>query len=174
MKLDTLERRFLLEMQEHPNTTAFRLNGEIVTNALFTQRIAPIMNEFDTMPETKIAVLIEQDLQNYAALPAALFVGKQLVPISTSWTETQRNQVLKDAGIATCLTAHRMQYYFRMTYEDALDRIDNGLYIEPIDPIATLYSFDAAGTLSSRDVFIEDIPEKSDLIDLVCSFFKQF
>lgn len=110
-------------MREHPNTTAFRLQDEIVTNALFTQRIAPIMNEFDTMPEQKLAMLVEEDLQNIAALPAALFSGKIMIPIRQSWSENQREQVLRKAGVETCLTAHRMQYYFRMTYEDALDKL---------------------------------------------------
>lgn len=175
MKFNTLQQDFLREMREHPNTTAFRLQDEIVTNALFTQRIAPIMNEFDTMPEQKLAMLVEEDLQNIAALPAALFSGKIMIPIRQSWSENQREQVLRKAGVETCLTAHRMQYYFRMTYEDALDRIDHGLYAEQITtPIALLYDFDKDGNLVEKEIFIEDIPSGKSLTQLVFDFCSSY
>lgn len=175
MKFNTFQQDFLREMREHPNTTAFRLHTEIVTNALFTQRVAPIMNEFDTMTEQKLALLVEDDLQILAAFPAALFAGKILIPIRQSWSDKQREQVLYDTGLASCLTAHRMQYYFRMTYEDALDRIDNGLYPEQIDhPIALLYDFDNAGMMSCKELSLDDLPDSKSLVQLVFDFCMTF
>lgn len=162
-------------MRDHPNITAFRLHTKIVTNALFTQRVAPIMNEFDTMTEQKLALLVEEDLQILAAFPAALFSGKILIPVRQSWSDKQREQVLNDAGVKCCLTAHRMQYYFRMTYEDALDRIDNGLYPEQIvHPIALLYDFDSAGTMSCKEIFLEDLSDDKSLVQLVFDFCISF
>lgn len=174
MDLSTIERRFLKKMQQHPNTTAFLLNGEIVTNALYIQRVAPIMNELDTMPVSKIAILIEDDLQNYAALPAVLFVGKQLIPMKKSWTEEQRQQVMQHAGIDFYLTAQRMHYYFRMTYEDAMDRVGSELLREPQAPIALLYDFEDDVHFTMREIFMNDIPEHDDLPRLVYSFCQSY
>ncbi len=174
MRLHTLQSIFLQEMREHPNTTAFHLHGEIVTNARFTQYIAPIMNELDAMPIPRIAVLVEQNLHSYAAFPAALFAGKQLVPIKQSWSDAQRQRVLEAAGITSFLNAHRMQYYFRMTFKNALDRIDNGLCIEPTGPIASLYKFDATDVLFHEDFYLNNLPDSTNLITLVCDFCSRF
>lgn len=153
---------FLTEMRDHPNKTAFRMNDNIVTNALFVQRIAPIMNELDALPDKVIGLVIEDDLQVYASIPAFFLSDKILVPIKLSWTEEQRQKICQDAGVTYILTAHRMQYYFRMTYEDALDRIDNGLYdFEESRTTMVLYGFKEDGTMCKRDVSIQYIPSSA-------------
>lgn len=158
MDYTTLLNSFLQDIRENPNLTAFKHNEEIVTNALYTQRIAPIMNELDTFPEDRFALLLEREIQNYVAIPAALFTGKIIVPISLDWTEEQRQQVIAKEGLTTYLTAQRMHYYFRMTYEDALDRIDNGLItLRDDQPVAVLYHFDKLGDLSSEMLTFQEI-----------------
>ena len=110
-----LLRDFLDEIRLNPNITAFRLNDELVTNALFLQRIAPIMNELDAVTMPVLPLLMEPDIEVVAAVPAAILLGKPVVPVLSSWSEAQRQQVLADTGVDHCLTAHRMQYFFRMT-----------------------------------------------------------
>lgn len=162
MENNNLLNGFLTEMRDHPNTTAFRINNDIVTNALFLQRIAPIMNELDALPDQIIALVVEDDLQVYASLPAFFLSGKVLVPLKQSWTEEQRRQICEDAGTTYILTAHRMQYYFRMTYVDALDRIDNGLYDFDGNRMALiLYNLQEDGTISKKSISIKDIPAKA-------------
>jgi len=158
MNYTTLLNNFLQEIRENPNVTAFKHHGEIVTNALYTQRIAPIMNELDTFPDDRFALLLEREIQNYVAIPAAFFTGKIIVPISTEWSEEQRQKVLENEGLSSYLTAQRMHYYFRMTYEDALDRIDNGLNTLTNDqPVAVLYHFDEQGDAVSKTLTFSEI-----------------
>ena len=76
-----LLRDFLDEIQLNPNITAFRLNDEIVTNALFLQRIAPIMNELDAVTMPILPLLMEPDIEVVAAVPAAILLGKPVVPV---------------------------------------------------------------------------------------------
>lgn len=162
MENNNLLNVFLTEMRNHPNTTAFRMYNDIITNALFVQRIAPIMNELDALPDKVIALVVEDDLQVYASIPAFLLSGKMLVLLKSSWTEEQRQRICRDAGATYILTAHRMQYYFRMTYEDALDRIDNGLYdFEESRTLMVLYGFKEDGTMYKRDISIQDIPSSA-------------
>lgn len=166
---------FLAEMRDHPNTTAFRLNNDIVTNALFVQRIAPIMNELDALPDKVIALVVEDDLQVYASIPAAFLTGKVLVPLKSSWTEEQRRQVCEDAGVTYTLTAYRMQYYFRMTYEDALDRIDNGLYdFEKDRLVIVFYQFDEEGIMLKRDFVVKDVSSEFFSPQFIFGYFSQW
>lgn len=175
MENNNLLNDFLTEMRNHPNTTAFRMNNDIVTNALFVQRIAPIMNELDALPDKIIGLIVEDDLQVYASLPASFLSEKVLVLLKSSWTEEQRQQVCKDAGATYVLTAHRMQYYFRMTYEDALDRIDNGLYdFDDGRTVLVLYGFEEDGTMCKNTISINDLSfevvSPKYIVDFLCQW----
>lgn len=166
---------FLSIIREHPNSTALRVNGEIVTNALFAQRIAPIINEFDSIPNKYIALMIEDDIQVYAAFPAAVLSRKILVPMKSAWSKTQCDRVLSDVGLSSYLTAQRMQYYFRMTYADALDRIDNGLFEYSDDQcVAILYDFDANESLNKKTFYLKDFPSTDNVLKYIADFFAKW
>lgn len=170
-----LLRDFLDEIRLNPNITAFRLNDEIVTNALFLQRIAPIMNELDAVTMPVLPLLMEPDIEVVAAVPAAILLGKPLIPISTSWSEEQRSQVLADVGTDVLLTAHRMQYFFRMTFEDALDRVDNGFCeLNTASVVARLYSFDDEGLMNSRSLTLGEMLDGKAFIPAVFDFCRNF
>ena len=170
-----LLRDFLDEIQLNPNITAFRLNDEIVTNALFLQRIAPIMNELDAVTMPILPLLMEPDIEVVAAVPAAILLGKPVVPVLSSWSETQRQQVLADTGVDHCLTANRMQYFFRMTFEDALDRVDNGFCeLNTASVVARLYDFDSNGHLNSRSLTLEEMLDGKPFIPAVFDFCQRF
>ena len=166
-----LLRDFLDEVRLNPNITAFRLNDEIVTNALFLQRIAPIMNELDAVAMSVLPLLMEPDLEVVAAVPAAILLGKPVIPVSPSWSEAQRSQVLADAGTDLFLTAHRMQYFFRMTFEDALDRVDNGFCeLNPDSVVARIYSLGDDGRLSNRAMTLREMLDGKPFIPAVFDF----
>lgn len=166
---------FLDEIRLNPNITAFRLNDEIVTNALFLQRIAPIMNELDAVTMPVLPLLMEPDIEVVAAVPAAILLGKPVVPVLSSWSEARRQQVLADTGVDHCLTAHRMQYFFRMTFEDALDRVDNGFCeLNTASVVARLYDFDSNGHLNSRSLTLEEMLDGKPFIPAVFDFCQRF
>lgn len=168
-------RDFLDEIRLNPNITAFRLNEEIVTNALFLQRIAPIMNELDAITMPVLPLLMEPDLEVVAAVPAAILLGKPVIPISPSWSEAQRDRVLADAGTDVLFTSHRMQYFFRMTFEDALDRVDNGFCeLNPSSVAARLYSLDDEGHLDSRSLTLGEMLDGKPFIPAVFDFCRNF
>lgn len=149
--------RFLQNVRANPNVTSFKLHENIVTNARFVQYIAPIMNELDTVSTDKIALLMEPSVHTYAAIFAAVFNGKVIVPILESWTEQQREAVCKAAGITEILTSRRMEYYYWMTVEDALDRIDNGLIsLQNNQIIAQLYDFKEDGIAEPQTITLDD------------------
>jgi len=166
---------FLNDIRLNPNITVFRLNGEIVTNALYLQRIAPIMNELDAVTMSVLPLLMEPDIEVMAAVPAAILLGKPVVPVKTSWSETQRQQVLDDAGTDKCLTAHRMHYFFRMTLEDALDRVDNGFSeLNPDALAAVLYDFDASGLMTKRSMTLGEILNNKPFAPAMVNFCQNF
>lgn len=119
---------FLKSVRLQPNETCLEIGGHKYTNAAFIQYVAPIMNELDTLHDTSIMLLMEEDVQSYAALFACLLTGKVVVPVPISWTGSQRELVRQHVATDTMISRERMQYYFRMTVEDAICRIDNGLY----------------------------------------------
>ncbi|MCR4965535.1 MAG: AMP-binding protein [Bacteroidales bacterium] len=119
---------FLKKVRLQPNETCLEIGDHKYTNAAFIQYIAPIMNELDTLTGDTVMLLMEEDVQSYAALFACMLSGKIVVPISTAWTAAQVEQVSQTVQSGVLLSHERMQYYFRMTVDDAVCRIDNGLY----------------------------------------------
>jgi len=109
------------------------------------------MNELDTIDEDTVMLLMEEDVQSYAALFACMLSGKVLVPISTKWTESELGLIREATHSTTLLSHERMQYYFRMTVEDAVCRIDNGLYhFTDEQPLVRCFTFGTDGQLQEK------------------------
>lgn len=186
---DVFYQPFLKTILTHPNRTALTIKGKIFPYGVVAQRIAPIINEIDTTSSGYIALLMEEDILTYSAIIATILSGKVLVPILEEWSQKQRQEVIDSLPCADFslsesgyLSTRRMYYYFRMTYEDALCRIDNGLInIDNEQVIALQYAFDAQGQLHRQEITAQDFalylkgcPEKDGCPDLSCiaTFFK--
>jgi len=73
------------------------------------------------------------------------------VPLPGNLTESQLEAVARELDLPQVLTVERMHYYFRMTFEDALCRIDNGLYhIDEQQLLCIVPHFDPDGKLTSQ------------------------
>ncbi len=150
--------RFLQEVRIHPNITALKYGDTLITNARLVQHIAPIMNELDTIQDSSFALLAEHSVYTAAALFAAVFTGKQVVPVASSWTGEQCSRVLAHAGLTDILTAKRMEYYYWMTVEDAVDRLDNGLILlHDGQIVARRYDFSGNGELQTVDISLREM-----------------
>lgn len=117
-------------VRDYSSKIALVLDDEEITYAHLAQRIVPIMNELDAASDDKVALLMDTDLEIYCAVLACWLCGKTLIPISDALSLYYRNQILNDFQLKEMLTLKRISFFYRMTYEDALCRIDNGL---PID-----------------------------------------
>lgn len=158
MKFNKILLDFVLQVRVNPNVTAFKIKEKIVTNAQFAQRIAPIMNELDTMTADKVAILLEDDVQTYAAMVACMLSNKVIIPVKESWTEPQVQEVLSAFGVSGVLTASRMNYYYWMTVEDAVDRIDNGLIqVDDNQIVAISCDFLPDGTKTNRNISAAEV-----------------
>ena len=119
---------YIRQTEQHSDTTVARIGGQVYSYAQLAQRIAPIMNELDALSISRVGIVIKEDLTAYAALMACLFNSVVVVPLPENLSETQMEMISKRLELPQILTVERMHYYFRMTFEDALCRIDNGLY----------------------------------------------
>lgn len=148
---------YIRQTEQHSDATAARIGGQIYSYAQFAQRIAPIMNELDAMSPQRIGLIMKPDLTAYAALMACLFNGVVVVPISESLSEVQLGHISKTLELTHILTVERMHYYFRMTFEDALCRIDNGLYhIEDEQLVSILPHKNEDGTFDFKNLYAKD------------------
>lgn len=151
---------YLQNIRLHPNETCLILGEKRYTNASFSQFISPIINELDTSPSPAFLLLMEEDVQSYAALFAGMLAGKLVIPISTKWSEETIAQVREMADTDLFLCKERMQYYFRMTVEDALCRIDNGLYqYDDLHPLVRCVIPHETSGFSDRIFTVKDIME---------------
>ena len=126
---------YIRQTEQNPDQTVSRIGGQVYSYAQLAQRIAPIMNELDA----------------FAALLACLFGGVVAVPLPENLTESQLEAVARELDLPQVLTVERMHYYFRMTFEDALCRIDNGLYhIDEQQLMCIVPHFDPNGKLISQ------------------------
>lgn len=148
---------YIQQTAQNPDQTAARIDGQVYSYAQLAQRIAPIMNELDAMSIDKAGLVMKPDLTACAALLACLFSGITVVPLSPGLTDSERDRIAGELQLPQTLTVERMHYYFRMTFEDALCRIDNGLYhIEDETLVCLQYHFGTSGEITFRPVFAKD------------------
>ena len=144
--------------EQNPDQTVARIDGQVYSYAQLAQRIAPIMNELDALSISRAGIVMKQDLTAFAALMACLFSGVVAVPLPENLTESQREAVARELNLPQVLTVERMHYYFRTTFEDALCRIDNGLYhIDDQQVMSVICRFGNDGKIvSSQEVYAGD------------------
>ena len=147
--------------QQNPDQTVAKIDSQVYSYAQLAQRIAPIMNELDAMSISRTGIVMKPDLTACAALLACLFSGVTAVPLSPDLTESERQRIVSGLELPQVLTVERMHYYFRMTFEDALCRIDNGLYnIQDEQVMCIQYHLGMAGELSFCPIYAKDIPKQ--------------
>lgn len=152
---------FIRQTERNPDQTAARIDGKVYSYAQLAQHIAPIMNELDAMSVARVGIVMRPDLNACAALLACLFNGVVSVPLPLEISESQLNTVAQKLELPEILTVERMHYYFRMTFEDALSRIDNGLYqIEDEQLVSYRCHFNDSGKFSYSPVFAKDFPRQ--------------
>ena len=104
---------------------------------------------------------MKRDLTSCAALMACLFSGVVVVPLPANLTENQLQTVSQKLELPQVLTVERMHYYYRMTFEDALCRIDNGLYhIEDEQLVSIICHFNNEESFSSEKIYARSFPKQ--------------
>ena len=145
-------------LRHRPDETAVSVDGKTCDNRHFAMLIAPIMNELDTFSEDTVALLLEDDPLTFAAMVACLLCGKTIVPVQAHWSDVQRNQVMQASGATRLLSKESMYYYYWVSYEDAICRIDSGMPPErDIPRAARVFDFDEDGQLSERIFSADDL-----------------
>ena len=145
---------------KNPDLTVARIGDKVYSYAQFAQRIAPIMNELDALSISRVGIVMKNDLTACAALLACLFSGVVAVPLPENLTEAQLQKACEELQLPQVLTVERMHYYYRMTFEDALSRIDNGLYqIEDEQLVSIICRFNEAGERTDSSIFAKDFPK---------------
>ena len=147
--------------EQNPDQTVARIDGKVYSYAQFAQRIAPIMNELDAMSIARAGIVMKTDLTACAALLACLFSGVVAVPLPENLPEARLQKIREELQLPEVLTVERMHYYYRMTFEDALCRIDNGLYqIEDEQLVSIHCRFNEAGEATCTSLFAKDFPKR--------------
>ncbi len=157
MFVDTIYYPLVRALRDRPDETALSVKGEAYDNRRLAMLMAPVMKELDTFSDDSVALLMEEEAVTKAALFACMFCGKTVVPVSPSWSGEQQQRVFERTGARKFLTQERMFYYYWMTYEDAVCRIDDGLPVARDLPLAArLCSFDGDGNLLDRYLTAEE------------------
>ena len=152
---------YIRQTAQNPDQTVARIDGQVYSYAQFAQRIAPIMNELDAMSIMRAGIIMKRDLTSCAALMACLFSGVVVVPLPANLTENQLLTVSQKLELPQVLTVERMHYYYRMTFEDALCRIDNGLYhIEDEQLVSIICHFNNEESFSSEKIYARSFPKQ--------------
>ena len=151
---------YIRATMQNPDLTVARIGDKVYSYAQFAQRIAPIMNELDAMSIARAGIVMKTDLTACAALLACLFSGVVAVPLPENLPEARLQKVREALQLPEVLTVERMHYYYRMTYEDALNRIDNGLYqIEDEELVSIQCRFCADGSPVFGNLYAKDFPK---------------
>jgi acyl-CoA synthetase (AMP-forming)/AMP-acid ligase II len=152
---------YIRQTEQNPDQTVARIDGQVYSYSQFAQRIAPIMNELDAMSITRAGIVMKQDLTAYAALMACLFSGVVAVPLPENLSETQIKAIQQELELPQVLTVERMHYYYRMTFEDALCRIDNGLYhIDDEQLVGMICLFNDGDAITFEHLYAKSFPKQ--------------
>ena len=152
---------YIRHTEQNPDQTVARIDGQVYSYAQLAQRIAPIMNELDAMSITRTGIVMKQDLTACAALLACLFSGVVAVPLPENLSDDQLQTLRQNLELSQILTIERMHYYYRMTFEDALCRIDNGLYhIDDEQLVGILCHFNDESTISFENLYAKSFSKQ--------------
>lgn len=152
---------YIRQTEQNPDQTMARIDGQVYSYAQFAQRIAPIMNELDAMSITRAGIVMKPDLTACAALMACLFSGVVAVPLPENLPETKLQAIRQELLLPQVLTVERMHYYYRMTFEDALCRIDNGLYhIDDEQLVSLICHFNESDGITFENLYAKDFPKQ--------------
>lgn len=152
---------YIHQTEQNPDQTVARIGGQVYSYAQFAQRIAPIMNELDAMSITRAGIVMKHDLTACAALMACLFSGVVAVPLPENLSENQLQTIRKELELPQILTVERMHYYYRMTFEDALCRIDNGLYhFDDEQLMSIICHFNNGDDITFEQLYAKDFPKQ--------------
>ncbi len=152
---------YIRQTEQNPDQTVARIDGQVYSYAQLAQRIAPIMNELDAMSITRTGIVMKQDLTSCAALMACLFSGVVAVPLPDALPEKQLTTIRQELELSQILTVERMHYYYRMTFEDALCRIDNGLYhIDDEQLVSILCHFNNGNGITFEHIYAKSFPRQ--------------
>jgi acyl-CoA synthetase (AMP-forming)/AMP-acid ligase II len=151
---------YIRQTAQNPDLTVAKIGSQVFSYAQLAQRIAPIMNELDSMSVARVGIVMKPDLTACAALLACMFGGVVAVPLPENLSEAQLQKVREELQLPVVLTVERMHYYYRMTFEDALCRIDNGLYqIEDEQLVSILCRCKDNGTPTFESIYAKDFPK---------------
>lgn len=152
---------YIRQTAQNPDLTVARIGDQVFSYAQLAQRIAPIMNELDALSIARAGIVMKTDLTACAALLACLFSGVVAVPLPENLPEARLQKVREELRLPVVLTVERMHYYYRMTFEDALNRIDNGLYqIEDEQLVSIICRFNEADGRTDISVFAKDFQKQ--------------
>ena len=152
---------YIRQTVQNPDQTVARIGGQVYSYAQLAQRIAPIMNELDALSIDRAGIVMKPDLTACAALLACLFSGVVAVPLPANISEKQLDTIRQKLQLPQVLTVERMHYYYRMTFEDALCRIDNGLYhIDDEQLLSIICRFNNEESFSCENLFAKNFPKQ--------------
>lgn len=152
---------YIRQTEQNPDQTVARIDGQVYSYAQLAQRIAPIMNELDAMSIDRAGLVMKPDLTACAALLACMFSGVVAVPLPANLPENQFQAVRQKLQLPQVLTVERMHYYYRMTFEDALCRIDNGLYhIDDEKLVSIICRFNNDESFSFAHLYAKNFPKQ--------------
>ena len=152
---------YIRQTEQNPDQTVARIDGQVYSYAQLAQRIAPIMNELDAMSIDRVGIVMKPDLTACAALLACMFSGVVAVPLPANLPEKQLATIRQELQLPQVLTVERMHYYYRMTFEDALCRIDNGLYhIDDEQIVSIVCHLENEETFSFDNLYARNFPKQ--------------
>ena len=147
--------------EQNPDQTVARIDGQVYSYSQLAQRIAPIMNELDAMSIVRVGIIMKPDLTACAALMACLFSGVVAVSLPDNLPEAQLQAIRQELELPQVLTVERMHYYYRMTFEDALCRIDNGLYnIEDEQLVSIICHLNHGNAITFEQFYAKNFPKQ--------------
>lgn len=152
---------YIRQTEQNPDLTVAKIDGQVYSHAQLAQRIAPIMNELDAMSINRAGIVMKPDLTACAALLACLFNGVVAVPLPATLTEKQIAAIRQELELPQVLSVERMHYYYRMTFEDAMCRIDNGLYhIQDDQLVSIICHLENGGSISFENLYAKSFPKQ--------------
>ena len=113
--------QFLETAAEYSKSNAFCIAGEYYTYHSFICRIGAITKSLESINETNIALITNDDLDTYASIFAIWITGKAYIPLNPN-SPVERNQsVINQVGIKTVLNAEETNQLESLEYEKSID-----------------------------------------------------
>lgn len=116
---------FINSLIEHKNRDSFVINNTHFSYAQLAQRIAVYLVFLNKNKETQIGLVVNDDIDTYAAIFAIWSSGKSYIPLNPISPVVRNKSIIDQVGLSIVIDSEKIELTESLNYDRSIDLIKN-------------------------------------------------